>query len=596
MPKLHKPAAVVTMLALLLALAASPSGPTALADGKGTDIGGPERAAVRSDRTRFGLDPAAMTDAEKAERLAAIEKEYEGLRRNQDLVQVRTRRNRITFVGEMKYPPAADFLKKAFDTDRDVRARAAAMAAVGKCGDPDVIEYVVKKVLQNARKEPVFVAQLGRMFESVENEQAAAWMVTRMKQKDQSVLANVVEAVGYGGSPTAVTPLAELIEKTKNAPVKFEALRAIGRCGKSDAIPTLLLYIDDADWRMRMAAAEGLGYTDDPNVIDDLAPLIARHEEPNVVETASEAVALLGTPAAVPPLIKCLEVGRLRARQKARRGLVNIARRDYRMDKDYHVDPNAWGSWWRKIKSGIDPDDPTVSGRDTASYFTFPVHSDRVLFVLDVSGSMEWPNAPRAAGIKPSDWRGRRIDLAHSELFGALRALAKQNKGRIPKKGAKRRTGDLPYAPDENGVEPPTLFKVAVFAGHVAGFPKEPVLATEENVELAIKWLKQQLPRGGTNTHGALEFALAQDAIDTVFFLSDGVPSVGKIEEPEHILADVRRMNRFRRMTINTVALIVGKASVEKALKYEDPEEMADFMNRIATENYGKFADESRPQ
>ncbi len=596
MPKLHKTATTLSLLALLLA-----SGPTiatsiARADGKGSDIGGPERAAVRNDRTRFGLDPAAMSDTEKAERLASIEVEYEGLRRNQDLVQVRTRRNRITFVGEMKYPPAAEFLKKAFTTDRDVRARAAAMAAVGKCGDPDAIEFVVKKVLANARKDPVYVAQLGRMFAEVENQQAAEWIVTRLRQKDQTTLANVVEAVGYGGSPTAVPALVALIEKTKNAPVKFEALRALGRCGRSDAIPTLLLYIDDSDWRMRMAAAEGLGYTEDANVIDHLAPLIARHEEPIVVETAAEAVATLGTPAAVEPLIKCLDVGRLRARQKARKGLVNIARRDYRMDKDYHVDPNAWRSWWRKIKSGIDPDDPTVSGRDTASYFTFPVHSDRVLFILDVSGSMEWPNAPRAANIKPSAWRGRRIDLAHSELFAALRGLAKQNKGRIKKKGSKGRTGDLPYAPDENGVEPPTLFNVATFAGHVPSWQKEPVLASEENVEAAIKWLTVQFPRGGTNTHGALEFALAQPNVDTVFFLSDGVPSVGKIEEPEHILADVRRMNRFRRITINTVALIVGRSSIEKALKYEDPEEMADFMNRIATENYGKFADESRPQ
>jgi hypothetical protein len=73
------------------------------------------------------------------------------------------------------------------------------------------------------------------------------------------------------------------------------------------------------------------------------------------------------------------------------------------------------------------------------------------------------------------------------------------------------------------------------------------------------------------------------------------VPSLGRFEEPETILAELRRANRVRRVSINTIAQNLGKSPIESVLKYEDPDDMADFMGRIAQENFGAFADESKP-
>mgnify|MGYP003521198990 CR=1 FL=1 len=53
-------------------------------------------------------------------------------------------------------------------------------------------------------------------------------------------------------------------------------------------------------------------------------------------------------------------------------------------------------------------------------------------------------------------------------------------------------------------------------------------------------------------------------------------------------------MNRFKRVTIHTIALIIGLSPIESARKYEDPADMADIMNRIAIENQGQFANESK--
>ena len=162
-------------------------------------------------------------------------------------------------------------------------------------------------------------------------------------------------------------------------------------------------------------------------------------------------------------------------------------------------------------------------------------------------------------------------------------------------KGRKGETSDLPVVPDADGNEPPTLFNLATFAGVVTSWKQEPVIATEENVEEGIAWIQKQLPRGGTATYDALAFGCLHPDVDTVYFLSDGVPSLGRFEEQETILAEVRKLNRFNRVSINTIALIVGLSPIESARKYEDPEDMADFMARIASENQGKFANESRP-
>lgn len=588
---------------LLFAGAALAGGPRALrAEEKPPEVpkdvpkGGPNDgrkdadAPSKPDRT----DPRTLTDEEKAKKLAEIEKAYEDNRRNQDLVQVRTRRTGAQYAGDMRYAPAAKFLKKVFDDDRDLTTQVAALVAIGKSGDVETIQYAVGRAIADASKRPVFVASLPRMFAQVESAEAKEWLPTKMAHRDPMVAACLVEAVGESRNPTAVAELVALYGKTRDEGVRFEALRAIGKCGGKAAVSRLLPYLVDEDWRMRMAALEGLGHTGEPLAIPEVRKLVARDQEPIVVETAVEALVRLGTKDAIEPLVDSLRIGRLRARQKARAGLRGLAKSLYGHDKDYQVDPNSWRSWWVKVKSGLAPDDPTFSQKETASYFNFPIESDRVLFILDVSGSMQWPDAPRDSGIRPADWKERRIDLAHKEIFKALRELAAQNQGRLPKKKGGD-TGDVPVAPTDEGVEPPTLFNVATFSGAVMSWQKEPAFASKENVEAAIQWIEKQLPRGGTATYDALEFGLSQPNVDTIYFLSDGVPSAGRYEERETILAHVRRLNRFQRVSINTVALIVGLSPIESARKYEDPDDMADLMSRIASENQGRFSNQSKP-
>jgi hypothetical protein len=559
----HRTFPLLLAAAVLLPTAAFP-------EGKGSDIGGPpDENAANDKRIQFGQEPSQLTDAEKEARFKIITKEYEDYRKSGDLLPTRRRRNSVKFVGEMRYGPAAKWIESVFDGDRDVRTQVAAMVALGQTDDVPTIQAVVKKAMAAYKKEPALCAALPRMFREIRNPEAGKWIATHLDAPNGDVLAALVEAAGEAGAKEGVPEFEKLLEKSRDVVVRFEAMRALGRCAKGDAITKLTPFLADPDWRLRMGAAEGMRYTGDPRAIADVKVLIKDGEEPIVVETATEAVGELGlvgegSKEALPALLDALHAGRMRCREKARQYLVKMAKKLYRQTRDYSDDYESWKRWYDKTKSGFTADDPDSAKHETSAFFRFSVHSDQVLFILDVSGSMKWPDPPK--GLKVEDWGGRRIDLAHKQLFKAIQGLSKD-----------------------------TLFNVAVFSGAVIAWQKEEVRATKENTAAAIEWIKGMLPRGGTGSYDALDFGIQKTKADTIFFLSDGLPSAGRYDEPEMILAEVKKSNRFRRVCINTVALIVGKSPIEKALKYEDPDEMAEFMSRVAEENFGGFQDESHP-
>jgi len=60
--------------------------------------------------------------------------------------------------------------------------------------------------------------------------------------------------------------------------------------------------------------------------------------------------------------------------------------------------------------------------------------------------------------------------------------------------------------------------------------------------------------------------------------------------DPEELLAQVREMNRWRRVRIHAVALLKGEPPPVLA-SLEDGAAAASFMRRLAEENGGKFKD-----
>lgn len=108
-------------------------------------------------------------------------------------------------------------------------------------------------------------------------------------------------------------------------------------------------------------------------------------------------------------------------------------------------------------------------------------------------------------------------------------------------------------------------FNVLLFNHSVTAWQPGMVVASEETRRKAAGWIRDADHIGGTNIHDALEAAFrialkttGEPLVDTVFFMTDGTPTAGKLQDPKAILEQVAEWNRTARLTIHCIA--VGEA------------------------------------
>ncbi|MGC3970484.1 MAG: hypothetical protein QM775_25050 [Pirellulales bacterium] len=170
-----------------------------------------------------------------------------------------------------------------------------------------------------------------------------------------------------------------------------------------------------------------------------------------------------------------------------------------------------------------------------------------------------------------------------------------------------------------DGLTPNTNFNIVAFATDINPWKPGLVAANVVYRDAAKNWVKGLRPIGGsedqytalsglsgaanleagkTNTLKALLFAFGVDPdkpgkavvtgfdknatkspLDTVYFLSDGRPSVGKLIETNEILKEIKKHNEVYRMVIHCIA--IGDFTKE-------------FLRQLAEENGGVFVDMGR--
>lgn len=240
---------------------------------------------------------------------------------------------------------------------------------------------------------------------------------------------------------------------------------------------------------------------------------------------------------------------------------------------------DTWLKWYDAHKDelaqkGAKPASPK-GGAHTASptsYYGVETVSKRILFVIDISGSMKEPigtEPVEQTGVARKDQlSGPKIEVAKAVLADAIHKLDKA-----------------------------TTFNIVFFNHSVAVFEDKMVLATDEMKAKADGVILDLQPAGSTWAYGALrkafEFAGVSAAptsgkfdpqVDTIFFLSDGAPTdenldAAKLMEPRIILDAVREWNRLAHLRIHTIALDpqVGGGTLIR------------FMKTLASENGGTY-------
>ena len=443
-------------------------------------------------------------------------------------------------------PEARALMLRIVRRDRSHDVKFAGVAALGRTADLRTIHEAVSYLTKSG--DPVLIIAFGDGLAASKRDDVRKWVATTALLKGKPpVLAAYLMAAGRLGHADAVPAVVKLYEdnaaRAGAVDIVCRAVDALGEIGSADGMPTLVAASKHDDWRVRRSAAAALpraGLTDERGRAAIRA--LFSDSSSTVKQTLAAACGAAKATEFTLPLVGLLEdAPRLRTRYVAFQALKRIS------GQDFGLDGNRWRRWIKEKDAGV----PSTKRRTFAKYYGFSVYSDRVVFIVDISGSM----------LRPSWKSPSRIDVAKNQLVQVL-----------------------------NGLDPKTLFNILVFSTKTKTWQPREIEATPANVKKAIAWAlkKMDKPDGNTHTYDALERAFTKNpAFDTIYLLSDGNPSDGRYWKPDGVLASVRHWNRHRNATVHTIALTLWHTMLGRPPRNEKPLEMAGFMKRLATSTGG---------
>jgi hypothetical protein len=254
--------------------------------------------------------------------------------------------------------------------------------------------------------------------------------------------------------------------------------------------------------------------TEDLNALDHLAKTQLFENHFGVRRTIVYALTVIPSKEAVGVLVGMLDRVGGDARADAVEYLMHVT------GQDLGFDSKRWQQWWKENQESFAY--PPVSTRaayrgtltegESGSYYEMPIFAERMVFVLDISGSMG----------------GQRIQAAKRELLVAIASLRES-----------------------------CQFGIVVFNDRASAWQRQLVPADDRNKQAAKTFVDSLGIGGSTASYSALDLAFTFDT-EAVYFLSDGAPTTGNLIAPVDIVAAVTATNKVRRISLYTIGVGAG--------------------------------------
>lgn len=393
--------------------------------------------------------------------------------------------------------------------------------------------------------------------------------VTGTIEKIRELQGFVVDALAALRSDDALKAVAsELGSKdwTKRAAVA----EALGRAGTDAAAQAIVdALAKEPESAAKVAMVDALAGKPTQAVADAVGAAIASDPTWQVKLSGVKCLQKLGLKTGVPLMIEALKGADGRLKWEVNDVLKEITGVDKLGDYD------AWKAWWaadgaKFLAGDYKPAGGAAGGGGgTATFYDIPIKSKRLLFILDRSGSM----------AEDSKWRS---EVATGGADDGIKLEGKR-KIDVARYNLKKAIASLP-----DGTE----FDVLYYNQEVVALSPKLLKLDEKTRKQAFAWIDKLDPVGGTNIHDALEKGfkfvvtdaegrLAKDSIDTIFFMTDGLPTVGQILEPKEILSKINGLNKLSKVRIHTVC--VGLST--------NPDDKPGFelLEKLAKNNDGTF-------
>ena len=342
--------------------------------------------------------------------------------------------------------------------------------------------------------------------------------------------------------------------KTWNLTARTLVLDLLARSTSPRALAFVLRRAASSHQETRLLALGSLALA--PKNPQALAAVLTslRHRSPEVRRAALRALHAFRHVSIVPALISRIAREKDRAlRSDSHELLVRLT------GLDMGLSSADWEKWWQEEGESyeLDAENHGRTSVRTAdlNYFGIEVSSSRIAFLVDASKSMQGPirgRRKRAGKDKDSDKDKEEDQPAAPSKIDVLK---------------KELTGILSQLPETTSVNI-IYFHRGAFAWKnklhpLRGKGRAAAIAFVEGLQLA----------GKTAIYDALELALEDQRVETIYFLSDGRPVGGKISDPQRILDEVRAKNRLRGAKIHCLSF--GKET--------------EFTRKLAAENNGTY-------
>ncbi|MBI5366226.1 MAG: HEAT repeat domain-containing protein, partial [Planctomycetes bacterium] len=358
--------------------------------------------------------------------------------------------------------------------------------------------------------------------------EAVKWLATSgLKAQSWTNRAGVAEVFGYVKNADATQGLLDCYPKERDPRVRLAVLDALAKLGEARGIPHFVKGLSDEAWQVRAAAAEGMAKLG-VGAKDGIEALISAIEK----EAAARTKSLM-----------------LDALRKA-------------TGDPEHIGSNIdmWKKWWKDHKEAWSgpKEGPKVASagggagatKTQDDFFGIPIDSDRIVFILDISGSMEQEYERKGASAVvsgpgsgkgdqgPEPFKGTRLDAAKKELIKCLKKL-----------------------------NPKVQFNIIFFNTSIERWKDGLIPASPENIQAAIGYVEKQAATMQTNIWDALELAFKmagmglndkqyKAGVDTIYLLSDGSPyPPDLVVGPEEIIKRAREYNKLKKLRIHTISL-----------------------------------------
>jgi HEAT repeat protein len=442
---------------------------------------------------------------------------------------------------------------REFARDQSPIVRAAAVEDLGLL-DSGAMVGVILKAANDV--DPRVVAAAGKALGRMKKAESLEAMTEGLAHSNAK--ARRAALLGFAETPTQHAPATAgilLQLASPDAETRAASIRALQNQKAPDGVPGLVAALDDSVPANRVLAAHSLGamktHAGAPALIGKI-----NASDWSLQKAAILALADIRVKESIEPLLKKFETDDGIVIETVYKALVAITGQDYK----YRA--VLWRKWWDRAKANfkIPTDAEVVAAKAKAAkamegyakekkrkYHRIETLSKKMIFILDISTSMRDKIVipPTATEAERAEYPSRvKMDIAKNELLELVATL------------------------DRN-----VYFNIVTFAGKAETWKNGLISGTAKNAAIKyLRRLKPVAPASGnssgeaqkTNTYAAFMAAFgmadqkvpdwkARTKVDTIFFVTDGLPTTGKIVEMRKLVEAINDINRTRGIVIHVI-------------------------------------------